>query len=351
MNGAEDFDVGMWMESEDALRLLLKPDLTGPPATSTSRAPRSRSSAGGEKKIVMDSSDDEEDFRFSAKTLLLTYPSCELGAYWLLGNIMDVCEKKEWIITKSIWCDEVHKDGSGHSHIGIEFQSRPNIKDCSVFDCEGYHPNWKPGKGKNAWEGITHYIQKTGRWEGDVVFPKNPKNYIKNKKDWEEWQKDAKAMNQVRAYPLTLIDGTKIMDPKGPKRECIYFIVGESNTGKTKWKNHLRPESFYDVPAEAKYQFEGYAGEPIIVYDDVEPKEFDLVKLTDFTKHKVQVPGESRYVRNYLAINQQRTVIIICNYDKIPKCMTSERIMSRLARVIEWEPPNWDAILKFVNSH
>lgn len=304
-----------------------------------------------------DSDDDPDEikfekgaFRFSAKNLLLTYAQCELGANWIMGHIRQVCDEKDWKVTKVVWCDELHKDGSGHSHIAINFTKRPNIKDVTVFDVEGHHPNWAPGKGKGAWNKIMHYVQKTGRWEGTIDFPKTPQNYTKNKRDYEEWQRDAKMNNPVKAYPIKLPDGSKIEEPKGPTRQSIYLIVGVPEVGKSFFKDMgLQVESFYDVPAEQQYRFEGYAGEPIIVYDDVIPIETDLIKLCQWTRNKVIVPGATRYNRVYLKPEQQRIIIVICNYEHIPECFQSERIVSRTARVIEWNAPFWadyDAIWK-----
>lgn len=298
---------------------------------------------GGDKSS--DDKEEESNFRFSAKSLMLTYSQCEEGCGSLIMHIREICDEHDWKIDKYMMCDELHKNGGGHSHIGLHFVKRPNITKCDTFDFGEYHASWKPGKGKDAWQKIVWYIQKTGRWEGDVEFPKNPINYLRSKKDYEEWQLDAKMMNPERTYPIKIPyawgESIKIEETK-PHRKCIYLIVGPCASGKSEWAKGLRNSYF---AAATKYPFEGYAGQDIIVFDDVVPEEYMLMRLADPNKVPVEI-GDNRYVKKYLPPNRQRTILVICNPDTIPVCFDSERIKTRMGAWITWKRPHMDGVLQ-----
>lgn len=73
-------------------------------------------------------------------------------------------------------------------------------------------------------------------------------NYVKAKRDYNEWQDDAKARNPVAAFPFSLPDGKAVADPGKYKRQYIYVVRGAPDSGKSYWrKSSLKPGTYFLV--------------------------------------------------------------------------------------------------------
>lgn len=84
-------------------------------------------------------------------------------------------EYRKWFLKKFEWSGEIkiamcHENGKDdpetpyeHTHVVIHWGKSRTIGKRMVqseFDYEGIHPNWKAGKGRNAWKDMCKYISK-----------------------------------------------------------------------------------------------------------------------------------------------------------------------------------------------
>lgn len=93
-------------------------------------------------------------FRVNASRFLLTYPrttSTPQLLYEFLNSIKHV--------NKAIICREAHQDGEEHLHAAVEFASRVNSVNVSIFDFSGRHPNIEVSR---SWAACVNYCRKDG---------------------------------------------------------------------------------------------------------------------------------------------------------------------------------------------
>jgi len=284
-----------------------------------------------------------EDFqRFASRSLLLTYPKCPLGHGFIIPHIEEICEEKGWTIANWAACDEKHRDDSDHSHVALLFSSKVQCVCDDRFDVSDgdtwYHPNWKVGKSRDAWKKLVWYVQKSGTWAMmKTEFPCDPRNYVKTKKDFQEWQADAKRLHMAGSFPIILPGGAEIKAPAGQDRKAIILVHGPPNTGKSTWRKKLK--NYYLAQPDIRYPFEDYKGEQVIVFDDWEGEgrkisSTMLIKITEYEDREVSV-GPARYKTVYWPPKQQRVCVVVCN--KVPECFSEDRIKTRILATVEFK--------------
>lgn len=120
-----------------------------------------------------------ENPKFVARHVILTYAQCPIDEELVLESVRMACAVKDWDIVNWVSCTEWHRDGHAHIHIALKFSAKIQTREWDIFDYvdveDVYHPNWRAGVGKKAWDKLRWYAQKTGRFhEGHEEFPKNP---------------------------------------------------------------------------------------------------------------------------------------------------------------------------------
>ena len=95
-------------------------------------------------------------FRIAGKRLHLTYKS-----HIDIDDLLVFMEKASG--HKVAWwsaCHEVGETGYEHTHIGVEFANKLDIKSPRFFDFDGIHPNIKKSTTKEHWDNILKYHTK-----------------------------------------------------------------------------------------------------------------------------------------------------------------------------------------------
>lgn len=263
------------------------------------------------------------EWRLQSKNIFLTYSACILGGQVIVDELMDRLQ-----ITKWIYGDEYHQDGSPHTHVYIHLAKKPDIKDQRFFDIADYHPNIKvaPAKGSKKWcDDKVDYCMKDGNFHGNIekrIIGAN--GYIRKKADMEAWLSDCRARGRKWPLPFT-IHNIKFHDKMGKKRGLI--IIGNPSTNKSGMiYDALAGTQTYMVPP-GDHRYDKYAGEPVVVYED-------MVITREEAFRWCERPGgfqrwlPARY--NVKAMpNHEVICIITCNYDHIPSWIDSDGTKER----------------------
>lgn len=101
-------------------------------------------------------------------------------------------------------------------------------------------------------------------------------------------------------------------DPSVKRRH--WWLVGAPDAGKSLGVlGAFRGMRVYLV-GSARYPYEQYEDEDVIVYDDVVPTEGHMIRVTNTWPAQMHVAGECRYFPKFWKIDHCRTVIILSNY-------------------------------------
>jgi hypothetical protein len=144
-----------------------------------------------------------------------------------------------------------------------------------------------------------------------------PEDFSKHMKFVAKYQEEIKAKERKEIeYPIHL-PWCVINKPKEAEKKRHIYIHGPPNCGKTTIiQEAMAGKKVFFVKTGEKYRYEGYKGEEIIVYDDVNklPRD-ELISAANVYKSTQEVAGESRYCKNYWTANQARIIIILSNHE------------------------------------
>lgn len=224
-------------------------------------------------------------FRCQYKTVGLTYSQCSKTREELRDFLLGLSNKiEDYYIAQ-----ETHKDGNFHLHVWFNFCEKPNIRKCTYFDFDGFHPN--VGNKKRNW--IFNYLKKQDKnpctniadnfvslaLAGNTKLALeqfafcHPKEYAINYARIKQNLKDmGKRERPMRIYPFT--GETYEWDME--KRSLL--IVGPKNIGKTQWAksfvhHHLHRTFLYVTHLDG---LKKYDGEDFIIFDDVSFKHLPM---------------------------------------------------------------------------
>lgn len=152
-------------------------------------------------------------------------------------------------------------------------------------------------------------------------------NMIKSKKSIGEYRHLKQNSLLLDPYPIKLPDDSVLNQPSVNNKKCNYWIVAPSDYGKTKWiENTFEDKRVYKVE-KGNYPFDGYDGEPVLIFNDWEPC-FDLLRqASDCYKTRTQCYGNQRYGFKYWPKRQRRTIIVL-RY-KLPKYKDNVAFINR----------------------
>lgn len=259
---------------------------------------------------------DGAPFRFQRESVFLTYPRCPAPKEALRDFVNSQCNVRAYAIGR-----ERHSDGAYHLHAVFKFSSRLRVRDCRFFDLvyEGvrYHPNirgiGKTKRGGSALQRTVEYCIKEGDYIGEHInFWKSSANFTKNKGDFDNWV----AFNERRAlreipWPIALpfSSARRIVPSPLPCPPCTltrpdarnkqrhYWLYGPPDWGKSKWLNEAFAgcKVYLRGTSRAKYPFDDYNGEQVIIYDDVKPKFQEILSVSGLWSVPAMVYGDTRY--------------------------------------------------------
>lgn len=270
---------------------------------------------------------EERKFRFCARSAFLTYPHCPLlpGQYRL-------CTTFSWELVKCAFAkQEKHHDGTLHLHVYLRFCKKLDVSNCRYFDAtrqpEGddavdrYHPNIRNERGKGSIVRVWEYLCKNGGVPptdlvGTTELYPTSKNFRKEYGDRITWLNyHATSHQPPPEYPLALPDGSTMERPTGALKKRHLWIWGPPNSGKTRWlERSIYRFQTYQI-ADAKYPFDNYTTEEMVVWDDLPPKASLLLNLCNYSEYPRPVPGETRYHRRNIPGGTVIVAIVCVNMD------------------------------------
>lgn len=208
--------------------------------------------------------------------------------------------------------------GTTHYHGFVSYTNRLDVRNPRNLDVDGCHPNVaKIGKGRDNLQRWIEYTLKDGTYlswpdrEYRGILFKDSLNFTRRMADHNQWVEFNESRRRGDPYPFCLPDGTEVNAPDPSEKKSSYYILGTSNTGKTTWwRNTFRGKRVYIVP-DGDHQWDGYNGEPVVIFDDIWPQRGTLFRLTEDHRGFSEVV-RARYNNRRLP-DQRVTVILISN--------------------------------------
>lgn len=115
------------------------------------------------------------------------------------------------------------------------------------------------------------------------------------------------------AWPIN-IWGINITKPDPANKKRHYWFHGPADIGKTRVVGEAtKGMRVYWAPPDAKYRFENYDDESIVIYDDHYPKLEELINVSNHAYGRQQRPGGRRYIAGYWKEGSDRTIIVLSN--------------------------------------
>nr|WAE42543.1 MAG: replication associated protein [Cressdnaviricota sp.] len=258
-----------------------------------------------------DETDDVEApkkaFRLSAKKFFVTYPqSGALTKEQVLNKIRSI-----GFVIKYIICTEHHQEEGVHIHAAFEYQDKVNWKSPDKLDINGHHPNIQTMK---SWKSSEIYLKKeqtgdfiTGASFDDATHEK----FVARKADYDAWtaHNEQKALGEI-IYPVILPNGWP-WTPTGKKRHL--WIIGKPDWGKSLWAMTYFSGKKVFMRRDTGYPYEGYAGETVVILDDVYPKQEEWLNVSNWHWNNMHVYGPVRYKPIYWANNVNVSMIVLTN--------------------------------------
>nr|AOV86271.1 putative rep protein [uncultured virus] len=269
----------------------------------------------------------ERKFRFCARAAFLTYPRCPI-----LPEQYRESTTFDWQLVKLCFAkQERHHSGETHLHVYLRFTRKLDVSNCRYFDAShlsegdvgvvGYHPNVRNERGKGSVVRVWEYLCKDGGVQpvdlvGTTELYPSSKNFRKEYGDRITWLNYHATANQPRPeYPLPLPDGKELDRPTGADKKRHLWIWGPPNAGKTLWLERAVYRYRNYKIADAKYPFDNYTNEELVVWDDMCPKASILLNLCNFSAYPRPVPGETRYHRRNIPGGTVVIAIVCINMD------------------------------------
>lgn len=175
----------------------------------------------------------EKPFRANAKAFFLTFAKCDTDPVVVSERIQNkygptAGQIKCWTVSKFHVCQERHQDGSKHLHVLLEFEDRPDVRNCTIFNdlvVPSRQANIRTvgarkGAIKQSWTNLLKYITKDPSSKvisyGESIQARLNSAKKKTSAKYEELaievQKGEKSLFQLsKEYPSTFMrDCTKI---------------------------------------------------------------------------------------------------------------------------------------------
>lgn len=114
-------------------------------------------------------------------------------------------------------------------------------------------------------------------------------------------------------WPLK-VWGVEVTKPDPAMKKRHWWFWGPPDIGKTRTIGEAtKGKAVFWAPTEAKYRFENYRNEELIIYDDVIPELSELINVSNHAYGQQQRPGGRRYTAGYWEEGTDRTIIVLSN--------------------------------------
>lgn len=247
--------------------------------------------------------EDDKKFRMEAKQFAITYSKCYLSKDQIESKLRTKGPIEHFVIAH-----ELHKDGTPHIHVYVNYCNKKNFKNCRVFDIGNYHPNLSTVRSPLNWY---NYVKKETNYIEKVEFDNmSQNNFIKRKNDFEAF-KDDLYKRQLDWTPINELSFNGITyKNEGKKRHLL--IVSDPDWGKSTWLNNTFKGKAVFKAANNRYPMDDYENEQIIIFDDFIPKNSLLLNISDIHHIRTCI-GDTRFKNKYFLNGQQRWIIIMLN--------------------------------------
>lgn len=298
--------------------------------------------------------------KIRAKKLFLTYANCELDP----GSIVIALEETAGIsVRKWIGVEEKHRSGEPHCHLLLHLHDKPNL-DMDGLDIRGegdseYHPNVQTAGKKSDrakqnkwWRAKIAYVHKVGgkypagnfdAWETD-----DWRDYLANKRDFMAWRADRTIKDSVFPFVIPYW-GDVVNAPQAGEKKNHWLLWSKPGFGKTPWiEQTFAGKSVFRRNPDTKLAYEGYAGEQLIICDDIVPCREEVIWMGEYREIETRVWGGTRYAPAYMKLRQRCVFIVCCNsLDSIPwtgDAAMKARFHVRELKRVPVAPPMHDVI-------
>lgn len=273
---------------------------------------------------------EKEGYRLNARHTLITWSGVrqqmdaykENDNYPYRGECLPTKEEIRDALIETIgftnvrnWAvaEEKHEDGSIHFHAAVQFREKMDIRNADTkFRLLGcVKPSFSQKKGRFA--GAMEYCEKTYDFiRSPVRFSR--RGFCKQKRDHDAFEAFlVDRRNSDDPFPFTLPNG-EVQDEPGPAdKRCNWLIVAPPDTGKTRWAMDTFAGKSVFFPNLGDTPFDHYRGQRVIIYDDHFPTREHLIRLSNFHRVPVLVPGRTRYECRRLPIGRRLCIILLHN--------------------------------------
>lgn len=260
--------------------------------------------------------DETIGFRVQTKKLFLTYANSgdltkeDILVFWQGKQP----SPKSYIIAREI----APTTGLPHIHALLTFETPFSTRSRQSLLVHGIGVNvQKVGNKDSDIQRVYEYCRKDGDYiESGWDLWTNSSNFIKKRGDFESWNTYRYNLTLQSPYPFTLPDGnTLVGDPDPADKQRHYWLWGETTVGKTYWMSEEfgGKRVYVRAPGTANYPYDTYQGQEVIIFDDVVPKLDELLHMSNSTKLRMPVYGNTRYKVIHLKPESIRTLIVLSN--------------------------------------
>lgn len=284
--------------------------------------------------------------RYRGKSILLTYPQCDLDLEDMKARLIRIIEEKDNRIVYGIICSEKHQSGILHRHVFMQLENVLKLgkKNMDTFDLQAdnrshwavddmgmseliipnnlennkYHPNIKNVKSpKDA----IRYVKKHGEYITWGICPYKMEISTKEK---NELLKGKTLLQLVEDGDVSIFKIPQLQKarqilqnellPMEKKTLQVFWYYGKTGSGKS---FKAREEAYKDRPTTTNQGdhcwimpissttnttwFDGYNGQPIVIIDDIRSNTISFTTLLLITQEyrDIKVPIKGGFVNWY----------------------------------------------------
>lgn len=255
----------------------------------------------------------QKRLRIETKHLLFTYPKCPAPKDIVFNHINHVLNNYfQTSISYAVYCNELHEDGSVHSHAAIFTKETVRISKTNLayfdllYGSSRYHPNIQSMKCPSR--GID-YVKKHGDFDEFGICPikqklsKRDTNLAFINGNWKGLVLNGDiSIGNLKNYLIGLqMFKNELQNECTQKQKRVYWLYGETGSGKSYTAFHEGVEGEICKDPQRKVWrniiggsswFDGYDGQSIAIFDDLRKSSFrfeDLLRITDVYTERVNV--------------------------------------------------------------
>lgn len=214
--------------------------------------------------------------------------------------------------------------GTRHFHCLVTTSKKFETRNERVFDLPDrpdgskIHPNIETVKGTNKdFNRVYDYLHKSDPSPLALNIDRfsSSSNFTNEYRDYINYTTYTLSKSRTSPFPFLLPDGTEVQQPTLANKRCSWWIWGPPDSGKSYWLGTtFAGKRVYQRCSNSNYPFDGYTGEPVIVWDDAHPKLDELLQTSnpawaEFTP----VYGPTRYIQRFKPVGCRPVLIVLSN--------------------------------------